>query len=86
MLDLPPRPRPASINAIFLTLFWRYFEAKTHADIPPPIINRSYEDSVFISHKFIGLFSEFLKKLKTESSFSDDAKSVSIKGVILLFL
>ena len=29
-------------------LFLRYFEAKTHADIPPPIIAKSYVKSLFI--------------------------------------
>jgi len=30
-------------------LFFKYLEAKTHADIPPPIINKSYVKLLFIS-------------------------------------
>jgi len=49
VLDLPPSPRPISINpTFFVILFFRYFEAKTHADIPPPIIKKSYVTSLFI--------------------------------------
>ena len=67
-------------------LFRRYVEAKTHADIPPPIIIKSYLKPFFIILKLKEITFHFLKKLYTESSFSDDAKSVSITGVILLFL
>ena len=36
------------IAIFFVVLFFRYFEAKTHADIPPPIISKSYVKSLFI--------------------------------------
>ena len=65
VLDLPPSPRPISINpTFFLILFYRYFEAKTHADIPPPIINKSYVISLFIVLILTEIIFHFLKNYK----------------------
>ena len=65
VLDLPPSPRPISINAtFFVILFSRYLEAKTHADIPPPIINKSYVKSLLLGLILTEITFHFLKNCK----------------------
>jgi len=65
VLDLPPSPRPISINPTYYEiLVFRYFEAKTHADIPPPIINKSYLTSLFIGLILTEIIFHFLKNYK----------------------
>jgi len=65
VLDLPPNPQPISLNpTFFVILFFRNFEAKTHADIPPPIINKSYLISLFIGLILTEIIFHFLKNYK----------------------
>merc|ERR1711991_933615 len=70
VLDLPPSPRPISINpTFFVLLFFRYCEAKTQADIPPPIINKSYVTSFFILLILTEIIFHFLKNYKQNLVF-----------------